>query len=178
MDKWWLLKINMNKNTIWIIIGVLILIVFVWNTNTETKKEIGPNQAILTRIISPTSTAPSGEFTIKYTISSATGNYGGILTEVIPIGFTINSASFVSNMDVFSKKITGQVIEMPFAGSANGQYIEYKLTAGSASVTLSQGKVDWGIGAGTDVLPSQTLTVGTTCTPDCSCAANTCSGQT
>lgn len=153
----------MNKNYLWILAIGLIVLMLVMNKPSDTPKEMkklaGPGGVVITRTVSPSYVLGGQTFTIRYTFSSFTSNYGGILTESIPTGFTINTASFLNTMDVFSKKVTGQLIEMPFTGTANGQYIQFTITAGTSSGTLSGGKVDWSSGAGTETLPSANLQV-------------------
>jgi len=149
-----------KDKTVIIVIGVAIAIIFLLSQQGGLK-EAGPQGERVTRTVSPSSTVPGGEFTIRYTIGGASQPYGGIIYETIPSGYSVKQNSFnKQSLTGFDGQMNGQVFEIVLVGSINGGWGEYKLIAGSTSASLTNGRIEWGgSSAPPDVLPPSTLTV-------------------
>lgn len=77
------------------------------------------------RIITPTQTNSGREITVTYTLTGATGKYGGIITDTMPQGYS--NPVLISGLEM---KISGQKIEIPFTSTS---IPTWKMTAGESS---------------------------------------------
>jgi len=121
----------------------------------------------LTRTVTPSSVDTGEIFTITYTVTGTSGTYGGLIYENIPSGYAVQMNSFSSTTSFFDGQMNGQVFEMMFAGRYEGNTASFNLLAGPSSSTLTNGRVEWSSGGGTDNLPVGTLTItsgGGSCT--------------
>ena len=154
----------MKNKTIYWIIGILIVGLLLINSS---KKE-SPTGAVVSRDLPP-SASSNGNVEVTVTITGVSGDYFAIVRDTIPSGWTYVSGGSLENGEVKA-----------ILSSLTGSSLTYTLKAPSSGTHSFSGTYQFSDDSSTSSIigDSSASIGGETCTPDCSCSSNTCSGST
>ena len=152
-------KAKAKTQTILIVVAVLLVIGFLFG-KAGIPFVITGNE-VMTRT-APTTVNPSSTFQVTYTVSGATGTWGASIVDAVSGGCKFPDGSTELKTVMLS---------------TDGNTKQVTVTAPSSGSCTFVG--DYKFGADPIVeFTDATVTIGSVCTPDCTCASSTCIGET
>lgn len=103
--------------------------------------------AMVYRSVDKTNIKYGDTIKMRYEISAAASHYAGVITDIIPNGYSFVTDSLESNFNTVSHQISGQTITINFDGDVSNQYAEIEVIAGPQSAILANGQVEFSTGS-------------------------------